>query len=297
MGLFSAIFKGLKKTKDAISGALEAIFKPGELTDEFYEDLETILLGGDVGLEATEKIIEDLRVKAKKQKLKTCEDVKVALRESIAEILSAASFETNFPLVLTVVGVNGVGKTTNIGKMAAFYKKSGKDVVLCAGDTFRAAASAQLTEWSERAKVKIVKHSEGADPAAVVFDAIKSAKSKNADVLIIDTAGRLHNNVNLMEELKKINRIVSREYGEACHKNLLVIDATTGQNALSQVEYFNNAVGIDGIILTKLDGTANGGVVINIMEKYKTPVVFVGVGEGLDDLEVFSAKDFAESFV
>jgi len=297
MGFFSKIFSGLKKTKDAISKGLESIFKPGELTDEFYEDLETLLLSGDVGYEATEKIIEDLKITAKKQKLKTCEDVKASLRSSIANILSEATCELDYPLVLTVVGVNGVGKTTNIGKMAHYFKDNGKDVVLCAGDTFRAAASAQLTEWSERAKVKIVKHSEGADPAAVVFDAIKSAKSKNADCLIIDTAGRLHNNVNLMAELSKINRIVDREYGEATHKNLLVIDATTGQNALSQVEYFNNAVGIDGIILTKLDGTAKGGVVINIMEKYHVPVVFIGVGEGLNDLEVFDAKSFAENFV
>lgn len=297
MGFFSAIFKGLKKTKDAIANGLEAIFKTGELTDEFYDDLETLLLSGDVGYEATTRIIDNVKEIAKKQKLKTCDDVKVALRKSIAEILSETSFEFDYPLVLTVVGVNGVGKTTNIGKMAHYFKKNGHDVVLCAGDTFRAAASAQLTEWSERAKVKIVKHSEGADPAAVVFDAIKSAKSKNTDCLIIDTAGRLHNNINLMAELSKINRIVEREYGDATHKNLLVIDATTGQNALSQVEYFNNAVGIDGIILTKLDGTAKGGVVINIMEKYHVPVVFVGVGEGLEDLEEFNATEFAENFV
>lgn len=294
MGIFRKIFNGLKKTKDAFSSKLASIFGRGELNAEFYENLEEILITSDVGFEASEKIIEELKKTAKKSRLKTSEDVKTALKEIVANLLSAEPFDEEKPLVLTIVGVNGVGKTTSIGKLAAHYKSEKNEVVMAAADTFRAAASEQLSQWANRSGVRIIKHAEGADPGAVVYDAIASCKAKKTDVLLVDTAGRLHNNVNLMAELKKISKVEMNNYPEANFKNLIVIDATTGQNALSQVELFNQAIKLDGIILTKLDGSSKGGVVLQIKEKFNLPVVFVGVGEGIDDLIPFDSKEFAE---
>jgi len=307
MGFFKKIFGGLKKTAGAITSGIASIFAGSELTDEFYDDLTAILLSADIGMEGTERIVDDIKHTAKKQGIKTQEDLKVALAESIAGILSTTPSASNadtpsplegeFPMVVLVVGVNGVGKTTAIGKMAHYYKSQGNSVLLAAADTFRAAASEQLTEWANRAGVRIVKHTEGADPAAVVFDALSSAKAKKDDITIIDTAGRLHNKAHLMEELKKIDRVVARVHPDANYKKLLVLDATTGQNALAQVEYFNDAVGLDGVILTKLDGTAKGGVVVAIKQQFDLAVVFVGVGEKIDDLLPFDAADFAKGLV
>ena len=297
MGFFRKIFNGLKKTKDAISAKFASIFGKGELNDEFYENLEEILVTSDIGFDATEKIIAELKKEAKKQKLKTAEDVKEALRGIIANMLEGEPLDMSGPLVLTIVGVNGVGKTTTIGKLAANFKGQKKEVVIAAADTFRAAASAQLTEWADRAKCKIVKHAEGADPGAVVYDAIASAKARKADVLIIDTAGRLQNNVNLMAELKKIKKVATANWPEANFKTLIVIDATTGQNALSQVEIFNDTTSLDGIVLTKLDGSSKGGVVLQIKEKLGLSVCYVGVGEGIDDLIEFDPKEFADGIL
>lgn len=296
MGLFKKIGNALKKTREAWARKFDAIFSKGELCDEFYEDLTDILVSSDVGFEASGQIVDELRIYARKNKLRKAVDVNNALKEIIANML--LNIETKpfkYPAVITIIGVNGVGKTTSIGKITKYFKNNKKDVTLVAGDTFRAAASDQLSEWAARNKVKIVKHSEGADAAAVVFDGISSAKAKNTDVLIVDTAGRLHTKVNLMEELKKIDRIITREYSEANRYNLIVLDATTGQNALSQIEHFNEYINIDGIVLTKLDGTAKGGVVITIANKLKLPVVFVGTGETIDDLETFNAKDFVDN--
>lgn len=304
MGLFKKIFGGLKKTATAITSGIASIFVGTELDDDFYDDLTAVLLSADIGMEGAEIIIEDIRRTAKKQGIKTQEELKTALAASIAGILNSPNKEndgdliiSNRPNVLMIVGVNGVGKTTAIGKMAAFYKSQKKTVLLAAADTFRAAASEQLSEWANRAGVRIVKHTEGADPASVVFDALSSAKAKNEDVTLIDTAGRLHNKAHLMEELKKIDRVVARVHPDASYKKLLVLDATTGQNALAQVEYFNDAVGLDGIVLTKLDGTAKGGVVIAIKQQFNLPVVFIGIGEKIDDLLPFDANDFAKGIV
>ena len=296
MGFFSKILNGLKKTKNSISGALSRIFKRG-LDEEFYEDLENILISADVGAPCAMEIVDELREKAKHDKLKEEEDVKAALREIMAGMLPDEEFTFEYPCVIMVTGVNGVGKTTSIGKMAHWFVRNKKSVVIAAADTFRAAAADQLTVWAERAGVRIIKHAEGADPAAVVFDAIASAKAKKTDVLIIDTAGRLHNKTNLMEELKKMNRVIAREYPECEQYNLIALDATTGQNAVAQVNAFHEAVDIDGIILTKLDGTAKGGVVFAINRESEVPVVFVGVGEGIDDLELFDAKSFIEGIL
>lgn len=296
MGFFSKLFAGLKKTKDSIANKLNAIFV-GELNEEFYEELEYVLISSDLGAEATEDIIEEVKLKAKKQKIKTAEDFKVLLKSVMVEMLeSCEDADLEFPVLITFVGVNGVGKTTTIGRLAHKFKSDKKNVLMVAGDTFRAAASDQLTEWSKRAGVRIVKYAEGADPGAVVFDGISSAKAKHDDVVLVDTAGRLHNKANLMEELKKISKVISREW-EGDFKNYLVIDATTGQNALSQVETFNECVGIDGIVLTKLDGTAKGGIVFAIAKQYGVPVKYVGVGEGVDDIIDFNAKDFVDGII
>lgn len=304
MGLFKKIFGGLKKTATAITSGLASIFVGTELDDDFYDDLTAILLSADIGMAGTEIIVEDIRRAAKKQGIKTQEELKSTLAASIAGLLNDSAKEDKGDLIvdgepnlLMIVGVNGVGKTTAIGKMAAYYKAQKKTVLLAAADTFRAAASEQLSEWANRAGVRIVKHAEGADPASVVFDALSSAKAKNDDITLIDTAGRLHNKSHLMEELKKIDRVVARVHPDANYKKLLVLDATTGQNALSQVEYFNDAVGLDGVILTKLDGTAKGGVVIAIKQQFDLPVVFIGVGEKIDDLLPFDANDFAKGIV
>lgn len=298
MGFFSKIFAGLKKTKDSFAKKLSMIFGSGELTDEFFEELDYTLISSDIGVETSAEIIKNVRATCKKQKIKTQEEFNKVLKESIKVILQdVRQQEDSFPLSIMLLGVNGVGKTTAIGKLANYYKSQKKSVVLAAGDTFRAAASDQLTVWADRAKVRIVKQAEGADSASVVFDAVQSAKAKKDDVLLIDTAGRLHNKVNLMEELKKISKVVTNQWQECQYKKYIVLDATTGQNAIPQVEYFNQAVGLDGIILTKLDGTSKGGVVIEIVNKLKIPVVFVGVGEGIDDLLPFDVDDFVNAIL
>lgn len=296
MGFFQKLLNGLKKTKDAFVNKFNSLFGLGEINDEFYEELEYILISSDIGSDTTQEIIKNLKIEIKKQKIYKAEQAKGVLKDVLINILQdAPTLQWEYPLVLTIVGVNGVGKTTTIGKLANYFKKQRKSVTLVAGDTFRAAASEQLNEWAKRVDTKIVKHAEGADAAAVVYDGIASAKAKKTDVLIVDTAGRLHTKVNLMEELKKINRVTQREYPEANIKNLIVLDATIGQNSISQVNAFKDAVGIDGIVLTKLDGTSKGGVVFQIVKELNIPVCFVGVGEGLDDLDEFNAKDFVEA--
>ena len=296
MGFFKKLFSGLKKTAAAVTNGIASIFTK-TFDDEFYDDLETILISADIGVAATEKIIVDIKQTVKTEKIKTEEELKQRLAQSIAEILRDEPPALTDPTVLMVVGVNGVGKTTSIGKLANLLKQDGKSVLLVAADTFRAAETEQLTEWSERAKVRIVKQGAGADPASLVFDALTSMKAKHEQVAIVDTAGRLHNKVNLMAELQKIDRVVGKVMPEANYRKLLVIDATTGGNALSQVEYFHEAVGLDGIILTKLDGTAKGGIVVAIKQKFNLPVWYVGVGEQLNDLVPFDATEFAAGLV
>ena len=298
MGFFKKIKEAFKKTKAAIDNKLMSIMSHGELNDEFFDELLDILISSDLGVECSEEIVERLRLVSRKTKLRTQDDVKQALRDIMQEILDTnPQPELGYPLVIMVVGVNGVGKTTTIGKLANFYKSQGKSVLLVAGDTFRAAASEQLGLWAEKNNVKIVRNDEGADPASVVFDGITSAKAKQTDVVIIDTAGRLHNKANLMDELKKVSRVVSNNWSECCYQKWLVLDATTGQNALSQVEYFNEAVEIDGLIVTKLDGTSKGGVILGIAQEYSVPVVFVGTGEKIDDIDVFDSREFVEAII
>lgn len=301
MGLFKKIANALKKTKEAISRKFDALLSGGELNDEFYEELEDVLISSDVGAKASIEIVDELRVYARKNKIRTANDVRAALKEiliSIFDDVKVEKYDGSFfktPAIVSVIGVNGVGKTTSLGKLAHNLKKEGKEVCLVAADTFRAAAAEQLTMWANRAKVRIIKHAEGADAGAVVYDGIASAKAKKTDVLLVDTAGRLHTKENLMNELAKIDRIIDKEYPEANRYNLIVIDATTGQNAVSQIENFNEFVKLDGIILTKLDGTAKGGIIISIAKTLKLPVFYVGVGEGIDDLEEFNAKEFVEN--
>ncbi len=296
MGLFSKLKQVLSKTKNGIASKLSDLFIKNKLGDEFYEELEDILISSDVSVQTTMEIVEEIRDTAIKEKLKDKDYVISLLKKELFETLDYADkLEFTTPCVIMVVGVNGVGKTTSIGKLANKFVREGKSVTIAAADTFRAAASDQLSVWAERAGVRIIKHEEGADPAAVVFDAISSAKAKNTDVLIIDTAGRLHVKANLMEELKKMSRVVEREYPSANFFKLIVLDATTGQNANSQVEVFNEAVGLDGIILTKLDGTAKGGFIISLSYELEIPVAFVGTGEKLEDIEDFDSKEFIDA--
>lgn len=297
MGFFQKIIDGLRKTKQQIGFKLNELFKRGIFDEDFYEELEYILLSSDVGEETTEDVIDTLRENMRKDSVSDPKKANEYLKKVLTDILGEEKFSFNTPCVITVAGVNGVGKTTTIGKLANIFVKQGKSVVIAAADTFRAAAGEQLEVWAQRAKVRIIKHEEGSDPAAVVFDALSSAKSKGTDVVLVDTAGRLHNKKNLMEELKKINRVIEREFPEADRKNLIVLDATTGQNALQQVEVFNEAIDIDGIVLTKLDGTAKGGVVLAIKHDMDIPVYFVGVGEGIDDLMEFDAQSYVEGIV
>jgi fused signal recognition particle receptor len=296
MGLFAKIKAGLKKTKDVIAFKLNKLFTGGALNEEFYEELEYILLSSDIGAVTTERLLDDLKDAVNKNLIRDRSEVKNKLKEIMCEILDENDMpEYDYPLVLMVSGVNGVGKTTALGKLANKFRSEGKSVMLVAADTFRAAAADQLEIWADRAKVKIVRQNEGADPGSVVYDALQSAKSKNTDVILIDTAGRLQNKKNLMEELKKITRIVNRETPDALYLNYIVLDATTGQNAIAQVEAFNEAVDIDGIILTKLDGTAKGGVVLAIEGELSVPVVYIGVGEGIDDLQDFDSEQFVDA--
>lgn len=298
MNLFKKIWEALKKTRESIGFKLSQLFGGKVLDDEFYDELEAVLLSSDMGAEAAMDILDRLRDEIETKRIKDRDGVLSALKGIMIDILEEVPApEIDTPAIITIVGVNGVGKTTAIGKLAKYFSKLGHKVIIAAADTFRAAASDQLSVWAERANVKIVRQGEGADPAAVVYDAIQSMKAKGADILLVDTAGRLHNKKNLMEELKKIVRISEREYDDATHLRFLVLDATTGQNAISQADIFNEAVSLDGIILTKLDGTAKGGVVLAIAKKLELPVLFVGVGEGIDDLIEFDAKEFVESLI
>ena len=286
----------MTKTRESITHAIDqltGVYK--ELDDDFYDDLEAVLIGADIGVKTTEEIIARLKDEVRRRREGNPEAVRGILKEIVADMMQAEPFRPKSPSVILVVGVNGVGKTTTIGKLACHFKEAGKSVILAAADTFRAAASEQLTIWAERAGVPIVAHGEGADPAAVVFDAVASAKARKADLLIVDTAGRLHNKSHLMEELKKIRRVIDRDFPEAQVHVLLVLDGATGQNGVTQARVFRDAVDISGIILTKLDGTSKGGVVISIKEELQLPVYFVGVGEKKEDLQVFDARDYAEA--
>ena len=298
MGLFSKIKEGLKKTRDAIVGQIDTVLKSFTKIDEnLFEELEEILIMGDVGMTTAEKICNELRARVKKEGIKEPEKIHDLLADVISEMLSGGQelMVNTKPSIILVIGVNGVGKTTTIGKMAANFVKQGKKVTLAAADTFRAAAIEQLQIWAERSGADIIKQNEGSDPAAVVFDSISSAKAKGSDVIIVDTAGRLHNKKNLMAELEKINRIIDRELPDADKEVLLVLDATTGQNAVNQTKEFKNAAGITGIVLTKLDGTAKGGVVLAIKEELDVPVKYIGVGEQIDDLQPFNPDEFARA--
>lgn len=296
MGFFNKIFGALKKTKDALSQKLTMLFARDKIGEDFYEDLEDVLISSDVSYSTAEDIVESLRDRMIKEKVSDKEFVLSTLKEILAEKLeNAGELEIDYPAIIMVIGVNGVGKTTTIGKLANYFKSQGKSVLLAAGDTFRAAAGEQLEVWADRSKVRLVKHGEGSDPSAVVFDAVSSMKAKNTDVLIVDTAGRLHVKTNLMEELKKINRVAEREYPEAAFYKFIVLDATTGQNALSQVSTFDEAVGIDGVVLTKLDGTAKGGFVVSLCDEYEVPVAFIGTGEKIDDIAPFNAQEFVDA--
>ncbi len=298
MGLFDKIKNSMKKTRDNISSKLNNVIKNFRKVDEeFFEELEEALILSDIGVATTDKIIDSLRDYVKENKISDTEEIKDVLIDILAEYMDAPPLELKKPAVLLVVGVNGVGKTTAIGKLAAHYSAQGKKVVLAAADTFRAAAAEQLSIWGERSGTRVIKYGEGADPAAVVFDAIDAAKHADADLLIIDTAGRLHNKKNLMSELEKINRVIDKSYSDANRETFLVVDATTGQNAISQTELFNESVKLTGIVLTKLDGTAKGGVVCAVKDITGVPVRFIGIGEGIDDLQLFDAKDFAKAII
>ena len=300
--LFDKLKTGLTKTRDNLTDKInEALNLAVTIDDDMYEELEEALIMSDIGMDTTVEIIDRLKAKIRKEKINDVEMVKPALKEVIAEMMlegdSEEEEEDNEKKVMLIIGVNGVGKTTSIGKIAARNKNNGKKVLLAAADIFRAAAIDQLDIWSQRANVDIVKHQEGSDPAAVVFDAVQAAKARDVDLLICDTAGRLHNKKNLMDELAKINRIIDRELGDRKKETLLVLDGTTGQNAVIQAKQFMEACPIDGIILTKLDGTAKGGVVISIKNTLNIPVKYIGVGEGVEDLQKFNAKEFAEALL
>lgn len=299
MGLFSKLMKGLKKTRDeGITAQVNDVIETyDEICDELFEELEEVLIMGDVGMPTAQRIIKDLKDKIENDKIDSVSEVRETLKDIVAGVVWGGSYLKlrTKPSVILVIGVNGVGKTTTIGKLALRLKGMGKSVVLGAADTFRAAAIDQLDIWAKRADVPMIKHEEGSDPAAVVYDTIQSAKAKNADVIIIDTAGRLHNKKNLMDELNKISRVIDRELPDASRETLLVLDATTGQNAVNQAKDFKEAAGITGIILTKLDGTARGGVVLAINNELDVPVKFIGVGEQIDDLQPFDAEDFASA--
>lgn len=298
-GFFSRLASGLTKTRDNIVSGIESIFSgSSNIDDDFYEELEEILIMADLGINATTSIIENLKAKVKESKIKEPSECRELLKASMKEQMSltedAYDFEDKKSVVL-LIGVNGVGKTTSVGKLAGQLKDDGKKVMVAAADTFRAAAIEQLTEWANRAKVDIIAQKEGADPAAVIYDAVNAAKSRNVDILLCDTAGRLHNKKNLMDELKKIDRVIEREYPDAYRETLVVLDGTTGQNALSQAKQFNEVAKIDGIVLTKLDGTAKGGIAIAIQSELKIPVKYIGVGEHIDDLQKFNPNDFIDA--
>lgn len=299
MGFFDKLKDGLKKTRDNITQRIDQLLvSMGKIDEDLFEELEEILITSDVGVETTLRIIEDLKARVKKEKITNAMDVKQLLKEEIANLLGSDKATLKLgtrPSVIVVIGVNGVGKTTSIGKLCHVLKQQGKKVIMAAGDTFRAAAIDQLEIWAKRAGVDIIRHTEGADPSAVIFDAIVAAKARNYDVIVCDTAGRLHTKKNLMEELKKVFRIIQRELPDADVETLLVLDATTGQNAVSQAKNFTEAAGVTGLVLTKLDGTAKGGIVVSIKSELDIPVKFIGVGEQIDDLQPFQPKEFVEA--
>ncbi len=300
MGFFDKLKKGLTKTRESFTEKIEKlVIGYADIDDELLDELEETLIMSDVGFSTTEKLMDAVRKGIKKKEINGPEDLKPFLAKQISDMLTKDSDEIRMaaegPTVMLVIGVNGVGKTTTIGKLSAFYKEQGKCVMLAAADTFRAAAIDQLEVWGQRTGATVIKHEEGSDPAAVAFDAVKAAKARKVDILIIDTAGRLQTKSNLMEELSKINRVIGREIPEAPHETLLVLDASTGQNAISQAELFTKAAPISGVVLTKLDGTAKGGVVIGIKDSLSMPVKWIGVGEGVDDLRPFNAEDFAKA--
>ncbi len=299
MGFFDRLKEGLSKTRKSITEKIDQVLVSfGKVDEELFDELEEILVTSDIGIDASTRIIEDLKKKVKERKVIDPQKVKDLLKEELAEILSEENSELELkttPAIILVIGVNGVGKTTSIGKIANLLKSRGKKVILAAGDTFRAAAIDQLEIWSERVGVDLIKHDEGADPAAVIFDAVQAAKARKADVLICDTAGRLHTKKNLMDELKKVYKVIERELPNASRETLLVLDATTGQNAISQAKTFNEIADITGIVLTKLDGTAKGGIIIAVKSELDIPVKLIGVGEKMDDLQKFDAVEFVEA--
>ncbi len=300
MGFFDKIKQGLSKTRDALSNTLGNVFTASEIDDDFYDELEESLILADLGVETSVKATEMLRKKVKEEHLKTTDEAKTALKQILVEMLSQGDNALNLstkPAVVLVIGVNGVGKTTTIGKLASRYVAEGKNVMLVAADTFRAAAADQLEIWANRSGASIVRQNEGADPASVVFDGIRAAKARDVDIILIDTAGRLHNKQNLMNELGKISRIVERELPGAAREVLLVLDGTTGQNGLIQAKQFKEFAGVTAVALTKLDGTAKGGIVIAVSDALQIPVKFVGVGEQADDLMPFVARDFVEALI
>ena len=295
-GLFSRLWQGLSKTRTNVSGRVDELIEATEEIDEdFYENLVDILIMSDMGVRTSDRVIEELKSRVEAQKITDARKAREILKQILKEMMNKPRKPPKWPMVMLVVGVNGVGKTTTIGKLALRFKDARHSVVLAAADTFRAAAADQLAIWADRAQVPLVRHAEGADPAAVVYDGIKKAKATEADLLIVDTAGRLHNKKNLMEELRKISRIITREYEEAEVRTLLVIDATTGQNGLAQAREFSEVADVSGIVLTKLDGTAKGGIAVAIMEELRLPVLYIGVGEGIEDLQAFDADAFVEA--
>ena len=299
MGFFDRLVQGLTKTRNNIVSGIDAIFNGfSHINEEFYEDLEELLVMGDLGIHATERILDDLRKKVKENHIKEPAECKMFLIDSIKDQMRVEETAYRFEeekAVLLVIGVNGVGKTTTVGKLAGKFKAQGKKVVIAGADTFRAAAGEQLKEWANRSGVDMIGGPEGSDPGAVVFDATQAAKARNADILIVDTAGRLHNKKNLMNELGKINRILEREYPDAYRETLIVLDATTGQNALVQAKEFAEVAGISGIVLTKMDGTAKGGIAVAIQSELGVPVKYIGVGESIDDLQKFDSDDFVNA--
>lgn len=298
MGFFSKIKAALKKTREGLAKALSALFSKNKVGKEFYEELEEILISADISLNTAEEVVEEIRAEAKHEKLKDKEFIINLLKDVLEEKLTEPEIpEIKYPAVIMLVGVNGVGKTTTVGKLANYFLKQGKTVTVAAADTFRAAAADQLTVWAERAKVRIVKHEEGSDPSAVVYDAICSAKAKGTDVVLIDTAGRLHVKAHLMEELKKMSRVVDREFPQCNFYKLLILDATTGNNAVNQAQIFDEAVELDGIVLTKLDSSAKGGFVISLCGELGIPVMFTGVGEKIDDMELFNPEEFIDGIL
>ncbi len=298
MGFFSRLFEGMKKTKKSFGEKLKYIFTGNDLDESFFEELEFVLVSSDIGAETTEYIIEELKEKAKERKIKKTDDCKQLLKEIMVDILQENPAQPlTYPCVIMVLGVNGVGKTTTIGKLAKKFTDEGKKVVLAAADTFRAAASDQLEVWANRAKVKIITNEHGSDPAAVVYDSIASAKAREADVLLIDTAGRLHNKAILMEELKKISRVVQQQWPEAEYHKMVVVDGTTGQNAVNQVDLFNQAIELTDVTITKLDGTSKGGFLLSLAKDYDVAIRYVGVGETAEDLLDFEAKDFVDAIM